>query len=255
MQLREANGIGFRCGGWPLDPGKPTLVFVHGSGGTGALWDGQVDALRERANTVAPDLPGRGASAGPGLRSIPDYASALARFVDAIAAPRPIPCGQSLGGGIALQLLLDHPGRFAAGILVATGARLRVMPAILEGIERDYAAHLSNLTLAVSPRTDPERLKPVLEANARCPKQVALGDFLACDAFDVMERLGEIDAPVLVVSGEDDRLTPTKYADFLEKRIPGARRAHLVDAGHLLPAEKPAELNAAIAAFLDAAGL
>lgn len=255
MESREANGIGFSCGAWPLDAGKPTLIFIHGSGGTRALWAGQVQALAERANTVALDLPGRGASAGPGMRSIPDYAAAVARFVESIAAPCPVPCGQSLGGGIVLQLLLDHPGRFAGGILVATGARLRVMPAILEGITRNYAAHLSNLELAVSPRTDRARLGPVLEANAGCPAQVALGDFQACDAFDVMDRLGEIDVPVLVISGEDDRLTPTKYADFLEKHIAGARRVHLADAGHLIPAERPVETSRAIAGFLDAAGL
>ena len=255
METRDASGIGFTCGAWPLDPDKPTLVFVHGSGGSSVLWDAQVDALAARANTVALDLPGRGRSGATGMRTIPDYAAAVARFVEAIGAPRAIACGQSLGGGIALQLLLDHPGRFAGGVLIATGARLRVMPAILEGIERDYATHLSNLHVAISPRADRDLLAPVLEANARCPAEVALGDFIACDAFDVMDRLGEIDLPVLVVSGEDDQLTPTRYADFLEKNIAGARRAHLSDAGHLIPAEKPAETNAAIVEFLDAAGL
>jgi pimeloyl-ACP methyl ester carboxylesterase len=255
MQTRESNGIGFRCGAWPLDPKQSTLIFLHGSGGTNELWQGQVDALAERANTVALDLPGRGLSRGPGMRTVPEYAQAVMDFVGAIEAPQPIPCGLSLGGGIALQLLLDHPRRFGAGILIGTGARLRVMPAILEGIERDYEAHLSNLQLAASPRTDPEILKRVLESNARCPAEVALGDFQACDAFDVMKRLGEIDVPVLVVSGEDDRLTPPKYADFLEKSIRHARRAHVMDAGHLAPAEKPAEVNRAIVEFLDAAGL
>jgi pimeloyl-ACP methyl ester carboxylesterase len=255
METRETNGIGFRYGSWPLDPSQSSLIFLHGSGGSSVLWEGQVDALAGRVNTIALDLPGRELSPGPGMQRIPDYAAAVLDFVDAIEAPRPIPCGLSLGGGIALQLLLDHPGRFEAGILIGTGARLRVMPAILEGIERDYEAHLSNLQLAISARTDPEALKPVLESNARCPAEVALGDFLACDAFDVMDRLGEIDVPVLVVSGEDDKLTPPKYADFLEKNIRHARRVHLIDAGHLAPVEKPVEVNRAIADFLDANGL
>lgn len=112
MQTRDADGIGFRCGTWPLDPSRPTLIFLHGSGGSGVLWHGQLDALTGRANTVALDLPGRGLSPGPGMRTIPDYAQAVVDFVAAIGAPRPIPCGLSLGGGIALQLLLDHADRF-----------------------------------------------------------------------------------------------------------------------------------------------
>jgi pimeloyl-ACP methyl ester carboxylesterase len=255
METRDLDGIGFAAGNWPLDPNKSSVVFLHGSGGSNVLWHGQVDALAGRANTVAPDLPGRGLSPGPGMRSIPEYAKTVVDFVEAIAAPRPIACGLSLGGGIALQLLLDHPGRFEAGILIGTGARLRVMPAILEGIERDYQAHLAGLHLAASPRTDLEVLKPILESNARCSAEVALGDFLACDAFDVMQHLGEIDVPVLIVCGEDDKLTPPKYADFLEKNIRHARRAHIADAGHLAPAEKPAEVNRTIVEFLDATGL
>jgi pimeloyl-ACP methyl ester carboxylesterase len=255
METRVVEGIGLRSSTWPLDRDEATLVFLHGSGGSNVLWQAQLEGLAGRANAVALDLPGRGLSRGPGLRTIPDYAEAVAGFVAALGAPRPIPCGLSLGGGIALQLLLDHAALFEAGILIGTGARLRVMPAILEGITRDYEAHLSNLHLAASPRTDRELLEPVLESNARCPAEVALGDFMACDAFDVMERLGEIEVPVLIVSGQDDSLTPPKYADFLEKSIRRARRAHILDAGHLAPAEKPAEVNEAIVGFLDALGL
>jgi pimeloyl-ACP methyl ester carboxylesterase len=255
METREAGGIGFVSGGWPHDPSRSTLIFIHGSGGSNVLWEGQVAGLAGRANTVALDLPGRGLSRGQGLRRMADYAKAVMEFVDAIDAPRPVPCGLSLGGGVVLQLLLDDPGRFAGGVLIGTGARLRVMPVILEGIEKDYSTHLAGLSLAASPKTDPEKLKPIMDANAQCPAQVALGDFIACDAFDVMERLGEIDVPILIVSGEDDALTPPKYADFLEKNIRHSRRTHIMDAGHLAPAEKPAEVNQAIADFLDATGL
>jgi pimeloyl-ACP methyl ester carboxylesterase len=176
-------------------------------------------------------------------------------FVDAIEAPRPIPCGLSLGGGIVQQLLLDYPGRFPAGILIGTGARLRVLPAILEGIEKDYDAHLAaSATIALSPKTDPALLKPLADEMAECPAEVALGDFRACDAFDVMERLSEIDVPVLVITGEDDKLTPPKYGAYLEDHIKNAERVHLMDAGHLSPLEKPDEVNRAITAFLKRVG-
>ena len=72
METRVVAGIGFTAGRWPLDPHRPTLIFLHGGGGSHELWRGQVDALAERANTVALDLPGRGLSPGSGLRTIPD---------------------------------------------------------------------------------------------------------------------------------------------------------------------------------------
>jgi pimeloyl-ACP methyl ester carboxylesterase len=60
---------------------------------------------------------------------------------------------------------------------------------------------------------------------------------------------------VLIISAEDDRLTPPKYGLFLERGIPGAVRRHIMDAGHFVPIEKPQEVNAAIAAFLDDNGI
>jgi pimeloyl-ACP methyl ester carboxylesterase len=67
----------------------------------------------------------------------------------------------------------------------------------------------------------------------------------------VIERLDEIRVPVLVISAEDDKLTPPKYARFLEDGIPNATRKHIHDAGHIAPMEKPQEVNQAIIAFLN----
>jgi pimeloyl-ACP methyl ester carboxylesterase len=54
-----------------------------------------------------------------------------------------------------------------------------------------------------------------------------------------------------VVTGEDDLLTPPKFGEFLADKIKGAQRVHILDAGHLLPVEKPDELNRAIIDFLN----
>jgi pimeloyl-ACP methyl ester carboxylesterase len=66
-----------------------------------------------------------------------------------------------------------------------------------------------------------------------------------------MDRLEEIDVPILIISGEDDNLTPPKYADYLRKNIKNARLVRIMDAGHLAPAEKPKEVNQAIGDFLE----
>ena len=65
-----------------------------------------------------------------------------------------------------------------------------------------------------------------------------------------MDRLGDIRFPTLVVVGEDDRLTPPKYAEFLVRSIAGAQLARIPRAGHYVSLEQPAEVNRAIRDFL-----
>ena len=256
MVKREAKGIAYVTSGWPLDESKPTLIFIHGAGGSHVLWQGQVDGLSGKVNAVAIDLPGHGDSKGDGMGTIEDYARAVADFTRAIEAPKPVPCGLSMGGAITQQLLLDHPDACCAGILIGTGARLRVQPLILKTVEENFGGYVESfLAFAASEKTDPERLRPISEATARGTPQVALGDFKACDAFDVMERLPSIVVPVLVITSEEDKLTPPKYGIFLEEKIKTASRVHIQDAGHLVPAEKPDEVNQAILDFLDRAAV
>jgi len=241
----------FVAGRWPLDPGLPTVLFIHGSGGSGVLWREQVEALSGEMNTVALDLPGHGESGGRGMESVADYAAAVEAFVSSLQPPRPIPCGLSLGGAVVLHLLLEGRMKYEAGILVNTGARLRVMPLIFETIERDYQAYVNGAkSMSISPKTDPRRIEPLLESMAACPPEVTWGDFRACDAFDVMERLGEISVPVLVLTASDDRMTPVKYGDYLAEHIPNSRLVHIEDAGHLSPMEKPEEVTKAIRDFV-----
>ena len=251
MVYKEFDGIGFMAGRWPLDPELPTLTFIHGSGGDCSLWQGQIDPLLASANTIALDLPGHGKSRKPRLTSVPAYAAAVAGLLESLGAPRPVPCGLSLGGAITLQLLLDWPSLPAGGVLMGTGARLRVLPELLQTIETDYSAFIDLLgRFGASDQTPAELIAPVQRAAAACPPEVTASDFRACDGFDVMARLAEIDIPVLVLAGVDDRLTPPKYSAYLEAHIRGSRRVEVQEAGHLVPVEKPAAVNAALRAFV-----
>jgi pimeloyl-ACP methyl ester carboxylesterase len=173
-------------------------------------------------------------------------------FIIRLNPPRPVPAGLSLGGAITLQLLIDHPDSFPAGILISTGARMKAMPALLEAVERDFATSVKlSKQVSLSPKTDPDSLQPSLDDILNCPPEVALGDFRACDQFDVRSRLSEIQARVLVVTGEDDVFTPPKFGEYLVNNIRKAQRVHIMNAGHLLPVEKPEELNRAILQFLE----
>jgi len=256
MEKHFSRDIAFTCGRWPLDPKRSTLVFIHGAGESSLLWEAQVEGLKERANTVALDLPGHGCSGGSARQTVPDYAAVMVDFITAIAAPNPIPCGLSMGGAIAQQLLLDHAEHFRTGIIVSSGARLRVLPALFDMIAQDFPAYVEMVDrLGFSPKTAAAVKRPFLEDSLKAQPEVAHGDFEACDRFDAMGRLGAISVPVLVVSAEDDKLTPPKYADFLAERLAAGTRVHIPDAGHFVPIEKPFEVNAAIGRFLDAQGL
>jgi pimeloyl-ACP methyl ester carboxylesterase len=252
MIQRLEGGLFFNASAWPLDPQKPTLVFIHGSGGSKILWDNQVKGLGDAANVIALDLPGHGESPEGAFATVPEYTKAVVDFIKAIASPGPIPVGLSLGGAIVQQLLLDYAGLFKAGVMVGTGAKLKVLPVIFETIEKDFPGFVGGMPkMAASPKTDPALLRPLLDSNLKTPPAVYAGDFRACDIFDVRERLKDITAKVLVVTGEDDKLTPPKYGEYLAANIKGAQRVHVMDAGHLLPLEKPEELNQALREFLS----
>ena len=256
MEVRKKNAIGYRAAQWPLDTATATIIFIHGAGGTGNFWQAQVEGLAARVNTVAIDLPGHGRSDGNGHDKIEDYARAVVDFSCAIKAPRPILCGISLGGAITLQLLLDNPGLFRAGILICTGSKLRVAPQIFDIIAKGMNSYVDMIVkLVISKATDPDRITRFKDDTARCRSEVLVKDFRACDRFDVMKRLGSIRSPVLVISAADDQVTPPKYGDFLEKSIANASRVHIMDAAHIVPMEKPEEVNRAIIKFLDQTGL
>ncbi|MFN8472243.1 MAG: alpha/beta fold hydrolase [Anaerolineae bacterium] len=197
---------------------RPALLFIHGAGAQNGLW---MDAARrlERAAVFVPDLPGHGQSDGVPSDSIPTYARWIVDFADAVGLDRFVPVGHSMGGGVALQLALDYSERVEGLILVASGARLRVHPDIL--------------------------------AQLRDADPVMYTDMLGCDAFDVMPRLGEIHVATLVINGTADDRTPLKYAGFLRDRIAGAEMAVVEGAGHEVMVERPAEVAAAIQAFVD----
>lgn len=239
----------------PPDAAPLPLVLLHGAGGTHRHWAEELRSLPGR-RVIALDLPGHGASPGPSLRSIPEYAQRVLSALDALGIPSAALAGHSMGGAIALTIALEVPSRAAALVLVATGARLRVSSAVLEttadpallaaAAEGMCAYAFGSLGGAAARREFTEELL------ATAPG-VAHGDFSACDAFDVMARLREIRAPTLVICGTEDRLTKPKYSEFLRDGISGARLELVPGAGHMVTVEAAAALAERIQGFLGEA--
>ncbi len=224
------------------------LVLVHGAGGMASTWDPQRLAF---PGAITPDLPGHN-DGGPGCRTIEDYARWLRTAGHDQGWFPAVLAGHSMGGAIALWYALSWPEDLAGIVLIATGARLRASPEILAKVAADYPAAVDTIiTRSLASGAD-HRLAPRLrEAMLAVPQDVTAGDFEACDAFDVMGRLGEIRTAALVIAGREDRMAPPRFAEFLQAHLPRARLVWIDDAGHMLHVERPREVNAAIREFLD----
>jgi pimeloyl-ACP methyl ester carboxylesterase len=231
-------------------PGCLALVLIHGAGGTHLHWPVELRRLAG-ASVYTLDLPGHGRSAGDGCDTIGGYARAVAAFLRAVDTGPVIVVGHSMGGAIAMTLALDFDGVIGA-VLVGTGARLRVTPAILEGIHSDFERSVEIITrFAWSQGALPGLLELGKQALLDTGPDVLQGDFSACDRFDVMERLEKMQVPTLVISSSADQLTPVKYGQFLAEHIPNARLVVIENAGHMMMLERPNEVAEAMRKYLE----
>lgn len=232
-------------------PSAPPLLLIHGAGGQHAHWPPQIRRL-DGAHIIAPDLPGHGRSGSVGRDTVPAYAADMLTLMDALGVERFIVGGHSMGGAIAQQMALDAPQRVAGLVLVATGARLRVTPQILERVLTDYEAVVDFvLAHSFAPSADNSLRQVGRRILKAISPQVVYGDYLACDRFDVMDRLPQIAAPALVIGGTADQMTPPKYLHYLAEHLPDAE-LHLIDgAGHMIMAERPAEVADTLRGWLE----
>lgn len=229
------------------------MVFIHGAGGTHLHWPPHVRRIYgKRIHAV--DLPGHGRSNGIGGQSILEYAHEMVGFLDAVGLNSAIFIGHSMGGAIALTLALDFPKRVLGLGLVGSGARLRVAPQILESTSNattfPLALELIN-NAEFGPSVNPRLKELAARQMASIRPSVLQGDFLACNEFDVMQRLGEIAVPTLILCGTEDQLTPLKYSEYLRDHIPSARLITIPGAGHMVMLEQPETVARILGEFAD----
>ena len=232
---------------------RPPLILIHGAGGSRLHWPPDLRRLGgERVFGL--DLLGHGGSPGEGERTIEGYVEGVCSWMDGVGLGRGVFVGHSMGGAISLTMALEQPKRTAGLVLVGTGGRLRVHPTILE-MTSNPETFGEAIDLLVSFAISPQAPSPMVElARARMSEtrsEVLHGDFLACDQFSVMDRLGEINVPTLVICGTQDQLTPLKYSHFLAENISDARMITVEGAGHMVMLEKPREVAGAVQKFME----
>lgn len=249
--------IWYRHGNDRHDPAQPTVVFVHGAGGSSLTWIYQLRALRRSLNCVAPDLPGHGKSDDDtALTTIADYAEALLGILDALALEHVALVGHSMGAAVALECVRRAPGRFGALAALGAGPLIPVSPLIIEALRGTGQVYVRFLEdLAFSPTTPRRFVEKTTAAGLPAPREVVTRDFRACEGWDRRGQLAQIDLPSLLVVGRDDAMTPVPLVESLAAELRGARvRLEIVeDAGHMVMIEQHKHVNELLAAFIAAA--
>ncbi len=230
--------------------GRPALLLIHGAGGSHLHWPPQLRRL-PGVSVLAPDLPGHGRSDGPGREAIGEYARDVVSLLDALGVERTVVGGHSMGGAIAQVMAIDHAERVAGLILIGTGAKLRVAPAVLDGILNDFEATVGLVVdWSFGPAATDDLKQLGLKAIRETDPAVLLGDYRACDRFDIRDQLERIQTPTLVVGGTADRLTPLRFSRYLAENIAGAQLEIVEGAGHMMALESPEEVGAVVDRFM-----
>ncbi len=240
--------------------GEP-LLLIAGLGANATLWETQIPLLARELRVVAFDNRGAGRSDRPdGPYSLPLFADDTAALMDFLGIDDAHIYGESMGGMIAQELALRHPQRVRSLVLGCTifGGPQAVSPSQEALITLAALASLSpeealerGLGVFYHP-SHVEEMRPLWQTyvQTRTTPEAYQRQLEACIAFDSYERLPQIEAPTLVINGEDDALLPAENSRILAERIPDAELVLFPNAGHLYFQERPAEAGAAVLDFL-----
>jgi pimeloyl-ACP methyl ester carboxylesterase len=258
MQL-SVNGFDtfVATGGRDFDRSLPTMVLLHGAGFDHSSW-----ALHSRwfahhgYGVLAPDLPGHGRSSGAALPTIADMADWTADLINAAGVAKARLVGHSMGSLIALETAARHPAKVSALSLIGTAATMTVGPDLLKAAEANDRSAIDMVSIwglgfqaelggSLAPglwmHSGAQR---VLE---QCRPGVLFNDLRACNAYqNALAAAAGVTVPTTFILGERDMMTPAKAGKMLAAALPNARTILLRGAGHMMMAERPDELLAAL---------
>ncbi len=244
----------------------PILVLLHGFPLSREMWVGQVESLGGLCRVITPDLRGHGQSDSPdGAYTMDEMADDVVELLDGLEIKQPVLLGGlSMGGYVALSLVLRYPDRVRGLILSDTRAAADT-PEAAQGREdtaRDVLRESSarrmietmvpRLFSKLTREKQPQRVEAMLAImEGTSPKGIAGALRGMAIRPDRRGDLKLIKVPTLVLVGEDDVISPPAEAREIAKSIANARLEIIPGAGHLAPYENPTPTNTAIIRFLE----
>lgn len=236
------------------------IVFLHGVGSDKSVWAPQLAYFRNSRRAVAFDYPGYGESGLVENATRDDFAAAVLAAMDSLAIDRAHVCGLSLGGVVAIAMHAAAPRRCASLIIADSFAVHPDGQAIFDrSIAASNAMSMREMAeartgvLLGSAATDALRHEVISTMGAIDPIAFRIGA-AAVWLADQRDRAAAIDAPTLILVGEEDGVTPPALSEELARLIVGSRLAQIAQAGHLANAEQPQAFNLAIESFLAQLG-
>ena len=224
------------------------VVLVHGARGNHLIWLPQLRALARDHTPIGIDLPGHGDSAGPGSTDVSEYRDFLKGLVDVLGLDSFVIAGHSMGGSIGLDYALHYSGAEAL-ILVGAGANWVVPQDFVDLYKTDFDQAVTEGMKVNFAKSTPWAIRELHEHNNRTtPLASQIGDFDACNSFDVEAELGRIDVPTCVTCGDEDAYA--EKSRVLEDKIPGAQAHWLKNVGHCPSIEQPMATNRIFLDFL-----
>ena len=245
----------------------PAIVFMHGLGGNHLSWWQQVAHFAKTHTCVA--LSARGfapSSPIPGGAEPKDFAGDLAALIDDLELTDVTLVGQSMGGWGAVEYALSNAGKVRALVLAATTGTIDPMQ--IDGPERNRLAAWQEMStsavqalskngihVAAGARMAAEQphlhllYKHIDDMNAGLDK-MALRHRLWTARVRPPADLARAGCPILFISGDEDIVIPPFAADAIARVVPGAKVAHIANAGHSAYFERAPEFNALVGDFL-----
>ena len=242
----------------------PTLLLIHGLAGSSRTWRAVMPQLAQECRVLAPDLRGHGESAKPvGDYSLGGFAAMLRDLLGALDIDRVTVVGQSLGGGIAMQLAYQHPELAERLVLVGSGGLGRevnwmlraltlpgseyVMPAVFPGFVREFGDRVSRVVEKLgwqAPRV--AEMWQAYSSLSHVEHRAAFVRTLRAvidpggQAINATDRLYLASAmPTLIVWGDADPMIPVAHAYAAHEAMPGSRLEIFEGVGHFPHAEQP----------------
>ncbi len=239
--------------------GEP-LLLIHGLGSSLRDWEMQVPVFAEKYRVITFDARGHGSTDKPkGPYSMLMFSEDTAAFMKALNIDSAHVVGISMGGMIAFQLAVDHP-ELIRSMVIANAAPELVIRSFKERmvvVQREFIIRLIGmrkmgqvLSERLFPKVEHDDIRAIfVERWAENDSQAYLASMRSLVNWSVMEHIGEIDIPTLVIAADQDYAWIGEKEHFVAK-MEDAQLVVIEDSRHATPAERPEEFNQAVMEFL-----